>query len=266
MATRTPIDRSLAFTALLELDPEGFGKSGPEGGQTITTFLKDWYASDAKDMYAYCKEWLAGRQEAAKGQTEAEPEQLREVGERYQLSGEAPSGWTAEGDPVYETSADPEPGDGPGDWRVTAQVHREADGWQSSRQVPAFTIPRWLAPTRGDAEAKAREIIAPYGGYEITMDVWAQDRPQAEPQVLLGDDEQLAGVGPGDDPRQDLQAVADYYEATAASDAEAWGRRGPSASSQEWLAEGQADPGPTERQLEDWAEHNATVDGLEAGQ
>ena len=44
---------------------------------------------------------------------------------------------------------------------------------------------------------------------------------------------------------------------------EARGRRGPSASDAEWLAEGQADPGPTERQLENWNIHNDRADRLE---
>lgn len=117
-----------------------------------------------------------------------------------------------------------------GDWQVTAQVHREVDGWQSSRQVPAFTIPRWAAPTKGDAEAKAREIMNPYQEpYEITMDVWSQDGPQREAEA-----EPPADVSRLDPPR----------------------------SMQPCWDEAAPDPGPAERQLEDWAEHNAIADGL----
>src|SRR5215467_2907163 len=59
---RNPLDRSAAFTALLELDPEGFGKSSdPESTKTITTFLDDFYQSGATNMYTYCREWLDAR-------------------------------------------------------------------------------------------------------------------------------------------------------------------------------------------------------------
>jgi len=44
---------------------------------------------------------------------------------------------------------------------------------------------------------------------------------------------------------------------------EARGRRGPSTSDAELLAAGQADPGPTERQLENWNIHNDHADRLE---
>jgi hypothetical protein len=62
-----------------------------------------------------------------------------------------------------------------GDWQVTAQIHTVRDGWQSSRQIPTFTIPRVLAPTLNDAKAKAVAIINPYGDYSVTFDVYATD-------------------------------------------------------------------------------------------
>lgn len=62
-----------------------------------------------------------------------------------------------------------------GDWQVTAQVHSVRDGWQSSRQVPTFAIPRVLAPTMADARTKVAEIINPYGDYEISFDLYAID-------------------------------------------------------------------------------------------
>ena len=63
---RTSIDRSLAFTALLELDPNGFGKtSEPKTGQMITELVGDFHASGAKDWYGYTREWLAARETQA---------------------------------------------------------------------------------------------------------------------------------------------------------------------------------------------------------
>ena len=47
-------------------------------------------------------------------------------------------------------------------WQITAQVHSTRDGWDSSRQVPTFTIPCTLAWSREDAANKAREIVNPY--------------------------------------------------------------------------------------------------------
>jgi hypothetical protein len=244
---RNPLDRSAAFTALLELDPEGFGKQDMDtSGKTITTFLADFYESDATNMYTYAQSWLSERQ----GATQREAEQLREAGERYQLNGEVPSGWTAEGDPVYREAG---PGDPDKPWQVTAQVNRSVDGWGSSRQVPTFTIPRALAYSREDAEAKAREIISPYGEpYDIHMDVTTdyvtpERQPEAGRQVLEGDEQQLGAV----------------QEGQAEADAEARGPRGPSASYAERVAEGQEDPGPGERQMQDWNEHNYQADGLE---
>ena len=231
---RNPLDRSAAFTALLELDPEGFGKSSdPETTKTITTFLDDFHESGATNMYTHCRQWLDARDDQVL-ETARQAEEVQTT--------EAPT--TELEDP-----------DKP--WQVTAQVHRTVDGWESSRQVPAFTIPRALAYSKEDAQAKAREIINPYGEpYDISMDVTTdyvtperQPEPQAEAdrQVLEDDEQQLAAV----------------QEGQAEADSEARGPRGPSASYAEWLAEGQQDPGPGERQLEDWNEHNYQVDGLE---
>ena len=279
---RYPLDRSAAFTALLELDAEGFGKQDMDAsGKTITKFLDDWCASDSTNMYKYAQGWLKERQEAAQRAPEAPGADLPEPA----APGEVLTGDEQQLPAVPESLVDRASG---GDWQVTAQVHREADGWQTSRQVPTFTIPRWAAPTKGDAQAKAREIMNPYQErYEISMDVWAQDGPQIEvPEETRYCGECGQGVGSG----ARTQAMVDRIDsggwvpgsgmseleqefcaakAREASDGEAWGPRGPrgpSASYEEWLAEGQADPGPDERQLEDWAEHNAIVGGLEAGQ
>jgi hypothetical protein len=234
---RNPLDRSAAFTALLELDPEGFGKSSdPNTTKTITTFLDDFYQSAATNMYTYCREWLDARDDQVL-------ETVRQAEEAQAAEAVVPA---------PETRA-PEDPDKP--WQVTAQVCRSVDGWQSSRQVPAFTIPRALAYSKEDAEAKAREIINPYREpYDIHMDVNTdyvtperQPEPDAERQVLDGNEQQLEAVQKGQ----------------AEADAKAWGPRGPSASHAQWLAEGQEHPGPGARQLEHWNEHNYQVDGLE---
>lgn len=232
---RNPLDRSAAFTALLELDPEGFGKSSdPETTKTITTFLDDFYESGATNMHTYCREWLDARDD--------------QVLETVRHAEEAQA---AEAVPPAPESRAPEDRDKP--WQVTAQVCRSVDGWQSSRQVPAFTIPRALAYSKKDAEAKAREIINPYKEpYDIHMDVTTdyvtpERQLEAERQVLEGDEQQLRAVQKGQ----------------AEADAEAWGPRGPSASDAEWVVEGQEDPRPGERQLEDWNEHNYQADSLE---
>ncbi len=53
-----PLDRSAAFTALLELSPE-FGKTDMNtAGELITELLQSWRASDSRDMFAHAREWL----------------------------------------------------------------------------------------------------------------------------------------------------------------------------------------------------------------
>jgi hypothetical protein len=225
---RNPLDRSAAFTALLDLDPEGFGKSSdPESTKTITTFLDDFYQSSATNMHAYCRQWLDARDDQVlETIRQAEEVQAAEAGV-------------------------PEDPDKP--WQVTAQVCRSVDGWQSSRQVPTFTIPRALAYSKEDAEAKAQEIINPYREpYDIHMDVTTdyvtpERQPEAERQVLEGDEQQLGAV----------------QEGQAEAGAEARGPRGPSASYAGRVAEGRQAPGPGERQLQDRAERNCQTDGLE---
>lgn len=68
MGQRTGLDETLAFTALLELDPEGFGKLGdPEATAMRQQLQEDFYASPAKNIYEYTKGWLAARETAAQG-------------------------------------------------------------------------------------------------------------------------------------------------------------------------------------------------------
>ena len=57
--TRHPLDRSAAFTALLEFCP-WFGRlSMDESAEVITRFLGDFYASGSTGMAAYAKTWAA---------------------------------------------------------------------------------------------------------------------------------------------------------------------------------------------------------------
>jgi len=66
MGVRTGLDESLAFTALLELDPEGFGKLGMADAAKMRQELQDaYYASDSTNLFSYARVWLAGRQEAS---------------------------------------------------------------------------------------------------------------------------------------------------------------------------------------------------------
>lgn len=57
MTQRNPLDRSVAFTALLELRP-GFGQLENKAASVMTgRFLEDFYASGSKDMGAYARSW-----------------------------------------------------------------------------------------------------------------------------------------------------------------------------------------------------------------
>jgi hypothetical protein len=52
--SRHPLDRSAAHAALLELDPQGFGKQDMDTtSATITRFLDDFYASGETRMYEF---------------------------------------------------------------------------------------------------------------------------------------------------------------------------------------------------------------------
>ena len=66
---KTLVDRSLGFTAMLELYPGFRASEDIEGSKIITAFLEDWYGSDHTDMWAYAKEWVATR--TAPGSSEA---------------------------------------------------------------------------------------------------------------------------------------------------------------------------------------------------
>jgi hypothetical protein len=57
MTQRNPLDRSVAFTALLELRP-GFGQTESKAASVLVDeFLEDFYASGSKDMGAWARTW-----------------------------------------------------------------------------------------------------------------------------------------------------------------------------------------------------------------
>ena len=59
MKQQYPLDRSCAFTALLELSPL-FRHTDPQTeNQMMAEFLRDWYADeDSRDMFAFAREWV----------------------------------------------------------------------------------------------------------------------------------------------------------------------------------------------------------------
>jgi len=80
MTGRHPLDRSAAFTALLEFCP-GFGKTGArEAGRIVTRFLDGLYSSGGTDMAAYARSWAMTADPMTAVRTDALLERLR--GER----------------------------------------------------------------------------------------------------------------------------------------------------------------------------------------
>jgi hypothetical protein len=60
------IDRSLAFSALLEHDPAFASMSMNEGSKRIDEFLGDWEAAGKPQMLDYGEKWAAERKTPAK--------------------------------------------------------------------------------------------------------------------------------------------------------------------------------------------------------
>lgn len=58
MPVRSDLDRSTAFTILLDVDSEFGAMDVQEGRKRVTVFLEAWYASDARDMYRFAVEWV----------------------------------------------------------------------------------------------------------------------------------------------------------------------------------------------------------------
>jgi len=59
------IDRSLAFTALLEHDEEFRGMDMNASGERITEYLNDWEAAGRPPMFEHTREWVAERKALA---------------------------------------------------------------------------------------------------------------------------------------------------------------------------------------------------------
>lgn len=55
---RHDLDRSTAFTVLLELYP-GWGDTVDDGGADVTRFLQDWYVDPSLDMAEFARRWIA---------------------------------------------------------------------------------------------------------------------------------------------------------------------------------------------------------------
>lgn len=62
----TGIDRSLAFTALFEMDPEFAHRT--DGSRQINELLEAWYAQEGvRNMWNFAKQWLMERRLRAAG-------------------------------------------------------------------------------------------------------------------------------------------------------------------------------------------------------
>jgi len=57
MKRHYPLDRSAAFTALLEVSEEFRQADSREGTKVIDVFLADWYKSPSLNMYEFAREW-----------------------------------------------------------------------------------------------------------------------------------------------------------------------------------------------------------------
>jgi hypothetical protein len=58
------IDRSLAYTALLELDEE-FGKlNARRAAEEVTALVTAWRTADSTDKWEFTRSWIAVRKEA----------------------------------------------------------------------------------------------------------------------------------------------------------------------------------------------------------
>lgn len=56
---RTPLDRSVAFSILLEVLP-GYADSPDDGGATVTRCIKAWMADSSTNMHEFIVRWVAG--------------------------------------------------------------------------------------------------------------------------------------------------------------------------------------------------------------
>lgn len=91
---KTPIDSSLAFTALLELHPTYGQMSDPEATELRNRFLADWHKSGHTDMFGYAREWCAAN---AYGSPYAPNTPEHRVWEQAQEHGRAAASWVFDG-------------------------------------------------------------------------------------------------------------------------------------------------------------------------
>jgi hypothetical protein len=138
-----PLDRTAAQTVLLELSPDGFGRSGDASGELITRFLGDWRASDSRDMFAYAQTWLAANPIGGQAHVST-PAQLGHTGDPGMSWEEFMAG-------LHEQAAQaPAAGPGP-QFRPS-----EAQWWE---QQPGESAAAWQARTE-QAAADIRQAIA----------------------------------------------------------------------------------------------------------
>lgn len=56
---RTQLDESLAFTALLEMDPAFRNLTSDAGSNRVNALLLAWYAqAEVKNMWSFARKWL----------------------------------------------------------------------------------------------------------------------------------------------------------------------------------------------------------------
>lgn len=81
-------------------------------------------------------------------------------------------------------------------WRVTAQVTRVQDGWQSSRQVPTFYLDSDLQGITGAEHAirVAQEVIDPYA--ELAVHATVQEADANRLTLNFPGFPPIRGVGP----------------------------------------------------------------------
>jgi hypothetical protein len=179
-----PLDRTAAQTVLLELSPDGFGRSGDTSGELITRFLGDWQASDSTDMFAYAQGWLA-----------ANP-----IGGEAHVTTPAELGHTDDPDMPWEefmaglheqAAQTPAAGDGP-------QLRpSDAQWWQ---QQPGESAAAWEARTH----RTAADIRAAIQARLTFLDGREEEPP--EPGRDLGPEINDRGGAGGFDPRADEAA------------------------------------------------------------
>lgn len=105
MKQRFDLDRSVAFTLLLEYYP-GWAASRDDGGRDVTRFLDDWYVDPSLDMAEFARRWVTAQDvppgghdvgphgEATAHRAETDPAAIASSGNDGRMAGSAsgPSG------------------------------------------------------------------------------------------------------------------------------------------------------------------------------